>query len=650
MPGFLIEILHNILFIVTAIIFSIYLALVIYSAISLRKYLRKNSYVDYNSIITPSVVPSVSVIVPAFNESATIIDNIRTLLSLYYSDFEIVVINDGSTDDSMEKIIEAYELEKVNYYFDYRLGCERIKGVYKSMNRSFKKLMVVDKENGGKSDALNAGLNVVKNDLIVCIDADSIIEQDALLRMVKPFLEEKDRKVIGTGGVIRIANSCEIVSGKITKIHLPKKWLPRAQVMEYTRDFLIGRIAWSELDGLLLISGALGMFDREVVIQAGGYSTKTVGEDMELVVRIRRYMADQGIKYDVVYIPDPLCWTEVPSRLGDLARQRSRWTRGTMETLWTHRKLFFNRKYGNLGLLGYPYWLFFEWFAPILEFLGLIVFTFLVIMGKLNLSFFLLLLGFVYFFAVSLSIWSVLFEEITFHKYEKRRDVLKLMLTAFLEPLMFHPLVLGMTIKGNLDKLLKKSTWGKQVREGFNGDTEKKIRKLQVRRIAIGSAAAVAASVAIIWILIIRKPELAKVADNTVLNQQELKHETPPVSEIRNEDTLVVPVEESPPSQETIETTETNETVETVETPPVTPEIAGDNYCVIAGSFISQENAESHSTLLSNQGYATEILDKEGEYFRVALFSSAQKKEAVDFLAQVRNEPGMERSWILSPR
>ncbi|MEN8156906.1 MAG: glycosyltransferase [Bacteroidota bacterium] len=457
----------HMVFIITALIFSTYLILTLYSAISLRRYLRKNSYVDYNAIVSSPLTPSISVVAPAYNESRTIVDNIRTLLSLYYNNFEVVVINDGSTDDSMEKMIEKYELEKVNYYFDYRLPCKRIRGVYKSKNRSFKKLTVIDKLNGGKADALNAGLNVIRNDLVVSIDADSIMEPDALLKLVKPFMEAKEKRVIGAGGVIRIANSCEISGGHINKINLPKKFLPRAQVMEYTRAFLMGRMAWSELDGLLLISGALGIFDREIVIKAGGYHTNTVGEDMELVVRIRRYMAEHNLDYDVVYIPDPLCWTEVPSNLKILARQRSRWTRGTMETLMTHRKLLFNRRYGKLGMLGYPYWLLFEYLAPIIEFLGILWFIFLVITGNLNWPFFLLLTGFVYFFAVSLSIWSILFEEITFHKYEKRRDVLRLVGTAFLEPIFYHPVVMLMSIKGNIDKLLNRNTWGKMERKGF---------------------------------------------------------------------------------------------------------------------------------------------------------------------------------------
>jgi poly-beta-1,6-N-acetyl-D-glucosamine synthase len=457
----------NAVFILTALIFTTYLILTIFSAISLRKYLRKNSYVDYNTIVASPLAPSLSVIAPAYNESENIIDNIRTLLSLYYNNYEVVVVNDGSKDDSLEKMIKTYELEKVSYYFDYRLPCKRIRGVYKSENRSFKKLTVIDKANGGKADSLNAGLNVCRNELVVSIDADSIMEPDALLKLVKPFMEAKEKPVIAAGGVIRIANSCEIANGHIQKVHLPRKFLPRAQVMEYTRAFLMGRMAWSELDGLLLISGALGMFDREIVIKAGGYSTKTVGEDMELVVRIRRYMTDRGLDYDVVYIPDPLCWTEVPATLKVLARQRSRWTRGTLETLITHRGLFFNGKYGKLGVLGYPYWLIFEYLAPIIEFLGILWFIFLVITGRLNWPFFLLLLGFVYFFAVSLSIWSVLFEEITFHKYERRRDVLYLVFTAFLEPLFYHPLVMLMSIKGNIDKLLNRNKWGKMDRKGF---------------------------------------------------------------------------------------------------------------------------------------------------------------------------------------
>ncbi|MCJ7820877.1 MAG: glycosyltransferase family 2 protein, partial [Bacteroidales bacterium] len=385
----------HLIFYLTLFIFGSYLLLGIFSALALRKYLRKNSYVNYNSLVLSPLSPKITIIAPAFNESKSIIDNVRTLLSLYYNNFEVIIVNDGSSDNTFEKIREAYDLVKVNYYFDYRIPCERIRGVYKSKDPSYNRLTVLDKNNGGKADALNAGINISRSNLIVTIDADSIIEADSILKLVKPFLEEKEKKVIGTGGVIRIVNSCEIERGHIREINLPKKFLPRLQVLDYTRAFLLGRMAWSQLDGLMLISGAMGMFDRETVINAGGYSTKTVGEDMELVLRMRRYMAEHDAKYEVTYIPDPLCWTEVPSDLKSMRKQRTRWTRGLIESLWTHRRMLFNRNYKRLGMLGYPYWLLFEWASPLIAFSGIVYTIFLAITGSLNLPFFLLLFLFV---------------------------------------------------------------------------------------------------------------------------------------------------------------------------------------------------------------------------------------------------------------
>ena len=469
-------IINNVIFILTCFIFSVYLILSAVSAIALRNYLRKNSYVDYTSILLAPLTPSVSVIAPAFNEERTIIENIRALLSLYYNNYEVIIVNDGSTDNTFKRMVEAYELERVSYFFDYRIPCERIRGVYKSKNGAFRKLTVIDKVNGGKADALNAGINVSKKDLVCSIDVDSIMEPDALLKMVKPFMEETDKKVIGAGGVIRIANSCVIEDGQIKEIRLPSNFLPRVQVLEYTRAFLLARMAWSRINGLLLISGALAMFDKEVLVKCGGYSTKTVGEDMEVVVRIRRYMAEQKIPYEVVYIPDPLVWTEVPANAKILARQRNRWTRGTLETLITHRKLFMNPKYGKFGMLGYSYWFFFEWLAPIMEFLAYCYFVFLLIFRAINWPFFLLLLVFVYTFAVMLSTWAILFEEKTFHKYKTRKEVLQLLATALLEPLYYHPRTVWWAIRGNFDYLRGVRSWGNMEREGFGKDKRKLLR------------------------------------------------------------------------------------------------------------------------------------------------------------------------------
>jgi len=302
--------------------------------------------------------------------------------------------------------------------------------------------------------------------LFISIDADSIIESESILKLVKPFLEEKDKKVIGSGGVIRIINSCEVERGHIREIKIPQKLLPRLQVLEYTRAFLLGRMAWSHLDGLMLISGAMGIFDRETVIRAGGYSVKTVGEDMELVLRMRRYMTDQDQKYEVTYIPDPLCWTEVPSDIKSLRKQRTRWTRGLVESLWAHKKMFFNGKYGRLGILGYPYWFFFEWLAPLIAFSGFVYTIYLIIVHSLNWPFYLLLFIFVYCFAVCLSTWAVLFEEITFHKYRKKRDVLKLLAVALVEPFIY-PIHTYFAIRGNFEALRRKKGWEKAERNGF---------------------------------------------------------------------------------------------------------------------------------------------------------------------------------------
>lgn len=464
---------NHFIFLLTIILFVSYVTLAVVSAIALRRYFRKNSYVDYNSIILAPITPSISVIAPAHNEEKTIVDNIRALLSLYYNNFEVIVVNDGSKDNTLQKMMDAYDLEKVNYFFDYRIPCERIRGVYKSKNRSFKRLTVIDKVNGGKSDALNAGINISKNELICCIDVDSIMEPDALLKLVKPFMEETDKKVIGTGGVIRIANSCEIEGGHISQIRVPEKFLPRVQVLEYTRAFLMARMAWGRLNGLLIISGALGMFDKETVIKCGGYSTSTVGEDMELVVRMRRYMGENKLKYQIVYIPDPLVWTEVPSTMKVLGRQRNRWTRGTIETLHKHRVMFMNPKYGILGMISYPFWMFFEWLAPVVEFIGLVYFAILAIFGQPNWSFFFLLLAFVYTFAISMSTWAVLFEEMTFHKYKSKMDVIFLVITGLLEPIFYHPLTVYWSIRGNIDYLRGVRSWGKMDREGFKHKKKK---------------------------------------------------------------------------------------------------------------------------------------------------------------------------------
>lgn len=462
------HIISEIIFIYSVALIITYILIGLYSIGETKKYLNKNTYTDYDLLFTSKYAPGISVLAPAYNEAKTIVENVHSLLSIDYINVEIIVINDGSKDDSLAQLITAFELELVNFYLEEKIKTKAINGVYRSRNQLYKKLFIVDKQNGGKADALNVGINIASKNYIVCIDVDCILEPDALLKVMKPFLEESDKKVIASGGVVRIANSCEVVNGKLVKVHLPEKYLPRMQTLEYIRAFILGRMAWSRLNGLMLISGAFGAFDKEIVIQVGGYNHKTVGEDMELVVRMRRYMEESKLSYEVKYIPDPLCWTEAPDNFKILGRQRNRWLRGTYETLWLHKKMFFNPKYGILGLLSYPYWFFFELCSPIIEFIGFISFLVFALIGIMNWSYFILYLIVIIFFGYTYSIFAILMEVLTYHQYKRRIDITHLIFTAFTEPFYFHPFIVWSAIKGFIDKINKKSSWGEMIRIGFN--------------------------------------------------------------------------------------------------------------------------------------------------------------------------------------
>lgn len=451
---------------VTLICFYIFIG--INSINETREYLNKNEITDYRLLAASPHAPTVSILAPAYNEGATIVENVRSLLSLYYNKLELVVINDGSKDDSLQKLIDAYQLEKVEFYVNYRIPTQEVKAVYKTKHPAYNKLVVVDKVNGGKADALNVGINIAGNDYIICIDADCILEHDAILKMVKPFLEEGEAKVIASGGVIRIANSCEITNGRLTRVYLPENYLARMQALEYIRAFLLGRMAWARLDGLLLISGAFGAFDKEIAIRCGGYNIDTVGEDMELVVRMRRYMHEQDIPYKVTYIPDPLCWTEAPETGTILNRQRNRWTRGTIETLRFHRKIFLNPRYDLLGVISYPYWLFFEMLAPLIEFIGFIVFLLMAFWGLINWHMFFAFLLFIIFFGYLNSIFAIYMEVFTYNQYRRRKEIFKLILAALSEPFFFHPFVVWAGIRGYFDFFRKRKAWGEMTRRGFS--------------------------------------------------------------------------------------------------------------------------------------------------------------------------------------
>lgn len=457
---------NELIFVYALGVMFLYLLLIWLSAFEIKRYIRKNGYVDYKTILVSDLAPSVSILAPAYNEAPNIVDNVHSLLSLHYNNYEVIVINDGSTDKTLEKLIEAFELKRVDFAINPSIATQAIRGVYRSSIPGNTRLVVLDKENGGKADALNAGINAAANALVLCIDADCIIEPDAVLKLVKPFMDEPI-KVIASGGVVRIANSCEVKHGRLVKVHMPTNILSRFQVLEYIRGFLLGRMAWSRINGLLIVSGALGLFDKDIVIKCGGYDTKTVGEDMDLVIRMRKYMCQHKLPYRVVYTPDPLCWTEAPSDLNVLGRQRKRWSRGNIECLVKHRDLLFNPKYGRLGLVSYPYWVLIEWLGPILELVGIFVVINLIVSGEINWTYSLILLAMVYVFTLMLSTLTILYEEVSFRQYTSGKDLIKLLSLSFIEPFVFHPLILYWELKGNIDFLLGKKTWGKMDRSGF---------------------------------------------------------------------------------------------------------------------------------------------------------------------------------------
>jgi biofilm PGA synthesis N-glycosyltransferase PgaC len=451
-----------------------YLGLGLLSVVEARKYLRRNSYTDYLNILQSPEAPSVSILAPAFNEEASIIENVRSLLSIRYANFEVIVVNDGSRDRSLIKLIEEYQLEVVDFAVNYALETKEVKAVYKSKNPTYNNLIVVDKENGGKSDALNAAINVSTSDYTLNIDVDCILEEDCLLKLMKPFLEETEKNMIASGGVVRIANNCKIEKGRIIEINVPNKLLAQFQTLEYLRAFLLGRVAWGSLDGLLLISGALGVFQKELVIACGGYDDDTIGEDMELTVRMRRYAREKDIDYVVGFVPDPLCWTEVPESWAVLRRQRNRWTRGALETLLAHKRLFLNPFYGKMGMISYPYWLLFEWLAPLIEAFGIVLLILFSLLGVINISFLYLFIVLIYGYTVSFTIATLYIEEITFFQYKKRRQLLRLVLAGLLEPLIFHPFLVYCSVTGNWDYFFEgKKAWGSMKRVGFKKPTNK---------------------------------------------------------------------------------------------------------------------------------------------------------------------------------
>lgn len=441
-----------------------YILLIIFSWIQTKKSRKKENLFELSGLFGTNLYRSVSILAPAYNEEKSIVESIRALLNLQFNDYEVIVINDGSTDQTLQKMIDHYDLREVDRHIPNLIPCLPVRRVYGS--RKYPKLIVIDKENGQKSDALNAGINVSRKDLICAVDSDSLLESDVLKRMITAFTENSE--IIAVGGVVRVANGCKFRHGVVKNIRTPNSYFGRIQAVEYLRAFLFGRTGWDYLDSLLIISGAFGIFDRQAVIKVGGYLHNTVGEDMELVVRLHRYYRDKKIPYRIRFLPEPVCWTEVPEDWTTLSRQRNRWHRGLADTIFRHKKMLFNPRYGRLGFLAMPFFLFVELLSPVIEIGGYFIFLVSYLLGAINLTFFLLFLCAAILLGVIMSVLAILIEELTFRRYERVWDVLILVIYAFLENFGYRQIYAWWRFRGLIDYFRGNLQWGDMKKKGVH--------------------------------------------------------------------------------------------------------------------------------------------------------------------------------------
>lgn len=447
---------------------TIYIILNLVSFFKILRYKRKIEFADLERIFRLKNYKPISVIVPAFNEGNNIVENVKSLLQLIYPQFQLVVVNDGSKDDTLQKLIENFSLKQISFPDLYKIKSQPIRAVYKSKEKS--NLIVVNKVNGGKADAINAGINVAKYPLITVIDADSILERDCLLKIAQPFIENEN--VVAVGGTIRIANSCEVKKGHLINVDLSKNWLARFQVVEYLRAFLFGRTGFDAINGILIISGAFSCFKRDAVVEIGGYRQGSIGEDMEIVMRLHKYFRLKNPDTKITFIPDPICWTEAPESLKILMRQRTRWQKGTIECLLLHKDLLFNHNYGLMGLVAVPYYLIYEFLGPIIEMIGYIFFFISLLLGILSVEFTIAFLSAAILYGIMLSILSVILEELSFRKYPKIKHLLILFLTAVVENFGYRQLTTWWRFKGTVEFFLGKRSWESMEKKGISSQNK----------------------------------------------------------------------------------------------------------------------------------------------------------------------------------
>ena len=404
----------------------------------------------------------VSILVPAHNEEVTIEATVKSLLALDYKLYEIVVVDDGSTDNTAQVLKDAFHMWRIDRPIQRRVPCQAEEEVYET--RAWKvPITLVRKKKGGKADALNMGINVANYPYFLCIDADSVLQHDSLEKIARPVLE--DPTVVAVGGSVRPCNGAEIANGRVVRYRMPRKLLACMQVLEYDRSFLASRILFDRFNGNIIISGAFGLFLKSVVIAAGGYDKDTMGEDMELAVKLHVYCRESQRPYRIRYVTDAICWTQVPERLRDLCRQRKRWHIGLFQSMMKHRNILANPKYGAVSFISYFYFLFYELFSPYIEVFGVLTTLLAFAVELINVPFMILFFGIYVVYAAILSLTAFFARVHTVDLKLYLSDILKAVGLCVIEVTLLRFVMAWVRMTALIGYRKKKHTWGKIERQ-----------------------------------------------------------------------------------------------------------------------------------------------------------------------------------------
>jgi cellulose synthase/poly-beta-1,6-N-acetylglucosamine synthase-like glycosyltransferase len=447
---------------------SSYLVLICMAGLEFAKHLRRAPFAGADDMFRSPLTLPVSVIVPAYNEGAGIVAAVQAMTALRYPRYEIVIVDDGSTDDTFDLLRRQFDLVEVPRVMPDEVPYRtQVLSVHVARGNP-ETLTVVRKTNGGKADALNVGINLARHPLVCMVDADSVLDPDALLSVAKPFGDDPLR-VAACGGVVRIANGCKVIGGRVVDVRMPRQWLVRVQVVEYLRAFLMGRTGWSRLGGLVVISGAFGIFRRDLVVKIGGMAHDTIGEDAELVVRLHHYLRERGEDYRVIFVAEPVSWSEAPAGLRVLGRQRRRWHRGIAEILTKHRRMIGNPRYGRIGLVALPYYVVFELLAPFIELSALLLLPLGLAFQAVDLQFAWRFALAAYGYGLFISLVSLFIEEVSFHRYPRWSDLLRGVLAAIVENFGYRQILAGWQVAGAANAWRgRKAIWGTMHRQGFD--------------------------------------------------------------------------------------------------------------------------------------------------------------------------------------